>query len=194
MVVTFASRRAVVPSVYSVVSLERRNVMTTSPEVGHSGSGKARMRAGWSVVGWLLGILGGVSLFVGLFAMFGNESASIGVGGDLSWQVSEITDAWVYGLLIGGGVALVLALGIALFAPRHEETEVSDVAELIWHGSAFVLVNAFVWMQDIAIGGGVDYAYWLTIPWGIGLAIHALAVYRNHRPGGPRHLGEPQPH
>lgn len=34
-------------------------------------------------------------------------------------------------------------------------------------------MNAFIWIQDIAIGGGVSYAYWITIPWGIGLAIHA---------------------
>ena len=81
-----------------------------------------------------------------------------------------------------------------LFAPRREVTETSDISELIWHTGAFVVVNAFVWIQDIAIGGGVDYAYWLTIPWGIGLTVHALVVYGHHRPGGPRHLGDPQPH
>ncbi len=167
--------------------------MTTSPE-GTSGSGKPRVGPGWSVAGWLLGILGAISLFVGLFVMFGNENSSVGIGGELSWQVSEITDAWMYGLLIGGGLALLLALSIVLFVPRHEATETSDISELAWHTGAFLVVNAFVWIQDIAIGGGVDYAYWLTIPWGIGLAIHALMVYRNHRPGGPRHLGEPQPH
>ena len=77
--------------------------MSTSPDVGQSGPHEVRMRPGWSVSGWLLGILGGISVFVGLFALFGNESSSIGLGGDLSWQVSEITDAWMYGLLIGGG-------------------------------------------------------------------------------------------
>lgn len=126
--------------------------------------------------------------------MFGNEESSIGIGGEMSWQVGEVTDAWMYGLIIGGGVALLAVVGILLFAPRHEATETSDISELIWHAGAFLVVNAFVWIQDVAIGGGVDYAYWLTIPWGIGLTIHALTVYRNHRPGGPRHLGAPQPH
>lgn len=168
--------------------------MTTSPEIGHTGSSKVRIAPGWSVAGWLLGILGGISVFVGLFVMFGNENSSIGIGGDLSWQVSEITDAWMYGLLIGGGLAVLLALSIALFAPRREATATSDISELIWHAGAFLVVNAFIWVQDIAIGGGVDYAYWLTIPWGIGLTIHALMVYVNHRPGGPGQLGEPQPH
>lgn len=168
--------------------------MTTSPETGQTEAANVRMRPGWSVLGWLLGILGGISVFVGLFALFGDDSSSIGIGGDLSWQVSEITEAWMYGLLIGGGLALLLALAVVLFAPRHEATETSDISELIWHTAAFVVVNAFVWIQDVAIGGGVDYAYWLTIPWGIGLTIHAVTVYRNHRPGGPRQLGEPQPH
>jgi hypothetical protein len=150
------------------------------------------MAPGFGVAGWLFGVLGAVSVFVGLFVMFGDENSSIGLGGDLSWRVSEITDAWMYGLLIGGGLALLLALSIMLFAPRHETTEVSDVHDLFWHIGAFVVVNAFVWIQDIAIGGGVDYAYWLTIPWGIGLMAHAVVVYRDHRPGS--HFGEPQPH
>jgi hypothetical protein len=169
-------------------------VTTSPPEVRQSGSGKVRMAPGWGVAGWLLGIFGAISLFLGLFVMFGNESSSIGIGGDLSWQVSEVTDAWMYGLLIGGGLALLLALSIVLFAPRQEVTDASALSDLLWHTGAFIVVNAFIWIQDIAIGGGVDYAYWITIPWGIGLTVHALMFYRNHRRDGPRHLGEPQPH
>ena len=43
------------------------------------------------------------------------------------------------------------------------------------HGTAFAIVNAFLWLQDIVAGGGLEYAYWPTIPWGIGLIAHALA-------------------
>lgn len=168
--------------------------MTTTPDVRQKGSDKVRMGPGWSVSAWLLGIFGGISLFLGLFVVFGNEDSSIGLGGDLSWQVSEVTDPWMYGLLIGGGLALLLAIGIALFAPRYEATEASELSELIWHAVAFLVVNAFVWTQDIAMGDGLNYAYWLTIPWGIGLTIHALTYYWRHRPRGPGHLGQPQPH
>ena len=168
--------------------------MSTSPETGRNSPSQMRLGPGWSSAGWLLGILGGISVFLGLFVMFGNETSSIGIGGDLSWQVSEVSDTWMYGLLIAGGVALLLALSIAVFAPRNETTGLSDVSELIWHSIVFVVVNGFVWIQDIAVGGGADYAYWITIPWAIGLIVHAMTVYRNHRPGGPRHLGEPQPH
>lgn len=156
-----------------------------------SEAGKVRLGPGWGVVGWLLGIFGAISLFVGLFVMFGSADSSIGIGGDLSWQVGEISDAWMYGLLIGGGLAVVLALGIMLFGPRHEMTPSSGFSELMWHLGAFLVVNAFVWTQDAVIGGGIDYAYWLTIPWGIGLAIHALTFYLGRRPG---QFGQPQPH
>ena len=37
------------------------------------------------------------------------------------------------------------------------------------------IVNAFLWLQDLATGGGLEYAYWTTIPWGIGLLAHAIA-------------------
>jgi hypothetical protein len=52
---------------------------------------------------------------------------------------------------------------------------------VIAHGVIFVLVNAFLWLQDIALGGGVDYAYWVTIPWGVGLAAQIVAVSRAER-------------
>jgi hypothetical protein len=46
----------------------------------------------------------------------------------------------------------------------------------------FPPVNAFVWIQDFAIGGGLDYAYWVTIPWAIGLAIHAAIYFFGPKP------------
>lgn len=50
-----------------------------------------------------------------------------------------------------------------------------DFTGLMWHVGAFVIVNVFLWFMDIAGGGGVQWAYWVTIPWGIGLAFHVLA-------------------
>ena len=48
---------------------------------------------------------------------------------------------------------------------------------LMWHIGTFVIVNAFLWFIDIAGGGGVQWAYWVTIPWGIGLSFHVLAYF-----------------
>lgn len=47
---------------------------------------------------------------------------------------------------------------------------------LIWHVGAFVIVNAFFWILDIATGQpGIQWAYWITGFWGFALAFHALA-------------------
>ena len=39
-----------------------------------------------------------------------------------------------------------------------------DFSSLLWHAGTFVVVNAFLWIQDIVAGGGLEYAYWTTIP------------------------------
>lgn len=56
-----------------------------------------------------------------------------------------------------------------------------DLSALLWHAGVFVLVNAFLWIQDIAAGGGLEYAYWTTIPWALGLGFHALAYFLGER-------------
>ncbi len=47
---------------------------------------------------------------------------------------------------------------------------------LLWHIASFVIVNAFLWGLDIVTGNGVEWAYWVTLAWGIGLLFH-LAAY-----------------
>jgi hypothetical protein len=64
--------------------------------------------------GWVLGILGAIAAFMGLFIMFAGEDQSVGIGGDLSWRVGDISQAWAYGLAIGGGVLLAIVLALAL--------------------------------------------------------------------------------
>jgi hypothetical protein len=49
-----------------------------------------------------------------------------------------------------------------------------ELSTLAWHASAFVVVNVFLWIQDLVTGGGLEYAYWTTIPWSIGLTFHAI--------------------
>lgn len=139
---------------------------------------------GWKFTEWLFGIVGGIGAFLGLFILFADEDQYVGIGGDLSWRVGDISLAWAYGLLIGGGLLLLIALGMVLrdarSGHRPADTESAGLSELIWHAGVFVLVNAFIWVQDIAISEGVDYAYWVTIPWAVGLLVHA-SVYLSNR-------------
>lgn len=143
-------------------------------------------RAGFRVTEWALGIVGAIAAFVGGFILLGGDNQSIGLGGEVSWRVSEIDPSWGYGLLAGGAALLLIMLGLVVHDHRRatgSSAPSSGMADVLTHGVAFVAVNAFLWVQDIAIGGGLDYAYWITIPWGIGLAVHAITAYREERGG-----------
>jgi hypothetical protein len=147
--------------------------------------------AGWRlIVGWVLAVAGAIVAFVGGFILLAGKDQFVGMGGDLSWRVGDIDPLLAVGLLAGGVIVAVLGLGLVVLTLRAPRPPVRDKAlrDLQLHATAFVLVNAFLWVQDVVIGGGVEYAYWVTIPWGIGLTAHILAYYtgrRRQRPGAP---------
>jgi hypothetical protein len=134
---------------------------------------------------WVLGVVGVIGVFLGLFILFAGDDQYVGLGGEASWRVGDIAPALAYGLL-GAGIALVLAAGALVRRDRHAGVTRAGAsrtgrADLFVHATVFVLVNAFLWIQDFAIGGGLNYAYWVTIPWGIGLALHAVTVFTEER-------------
>lgn len=137
--------------------------------------------SGWTATEWVLGIVGGIAAFLGFFILFGPEEEYVGLGGDLSWRVGDISTAWTWSLLIGGLVLFAAAVGMVLYRRMQPRAAVSPAvaarSDLYTHAVVFLIVNAFIWVQDIAIGGGVEYAFWVTIPWGIGLLAHAVAHY-----------------
>lgn len=143
---------------------------------------QARRGAGWTLAEWLLGIVGGIAAFLGLFVLFGNEDEYIGLGGDVSWRVGDVSTAWMIGLLIGGAVLLAGAVTMVFLGRQRDRVESSPLQDLLFHAGIFTVVNAFIWIQDFAIGGGLDYAHFTTIPWAVGLAIHA-GFYFSSRDG-----------
>ncbi len=66
---------------------------------------------------------------------------------------------------------------------KRARERATSLVDLIWHLGFFVIVNAFVWLQDYFTGGGISWAYWVTIPWGMGLALHGLAHVMQGRLG-----------
>lgn len=47
---------------------------------------------------------------------------------------------------------------------------------LLWHVGAFVVLNAFFWILDLIVGApGLQWAYWITLFWGLALAFHLVA-------------------
>jgi hypothetical protein len=128
---------------------------------------------------WLMGIVGGIAAFLGVFILVAGDDQYVGIGGDLSWRVGDIAAGWAYGLLIGGAVLLLISLGTLIVTRRsHRSAQPAGdaLSSLVWHALIFTVVNAFIWFQDIVLGDGLNYAYWITIPWAVGLGIHAVTV------------------
>ena len=69
---------------------------------------------GWQFTEWLVGIVGGIAAFLGMFILLADDDQYVGVGGDWSWRVGDISTPWAYGLLIGGGLLLCAALVMML--------------------------------------------------------------------------------
>lgn len=47
---------------------------------------------------------------------------------------------------------------------------------LLWHIGSFVIINGFFWVLDLFVGqDGLQWAYWITLVWGLGLVFHVLA-------------------
>jgi hypothetical protein len=90
--------------------------MEQKPEEHEENRVEAAMRStgAWlRATGWVLGIIGAIAAFLGLFILFAGENQSVGLGGDLSWRVGDISAAWAYGLLVGGIVLLLVVLALA---------------------------------------------------------------------------------
>ena len=58
---------------------------------------------------------------------------------------------------------------------ERAEKRVKEFTDVMWHLATFVIVNGFLWAIDLYQGGGVNWAFWVTISWGIGLAFHVAA-------------------
>jgi hypothetical protein len=62
-------------------------------------------------------------------------------------------------------------------AEERARRRVKEYTDLMWHVATFVIVNGFLWGLDIYKGDGVNWAFWVTIGWGVGLAFHAAAYF-----------------
>ncbi|MCV2393628.1 2TM domain-containing protein [Actinotalea sp. M2MS4P-6] len=130
------------------------------------------------VTRWVLIIVGAVAGLLGLVILVGGEDQYIGLGGDWSARVGDIAPGWGWGLLVAGGAALAAGVTVMITGRSREGAEHSARSDLVGHAIVFVLVNGFLWAQDLALGDGVNYAWWVTVPWAVGLGVHATTVLR----------------
>lgn len=59
-------------------------------------------------------------------------------------------------------------------AEDRAQRRTRDYTGVLWHVAVFVIINGFFWWLDSAGGNGVNWAYWITIFWGIALLFHIL--------------------
>ena len=110
---------------------------------------------GWHFAEWILGIAGGIGVFLGLFTFFAGDESSIGLGGDWTWEVGDIATGTKYLFVIGGAVLVAIAAGMGIAGTHRVRpgSRISDeLSNLIWHAGVFVAVNAFIWLQDMPTG------------------------------------------
>ncbi|MDH3302765.1 MAG: 2TM domain-containing protein [Acidimicrobiia bacterium] len=50
-----------------------------------------------------------------------------------------------------------------------------NINGFLWHAATYLIVNGFLWFIDF-LNGDLDFAYWVSISWGIGLAFHLAAM------------------
>jgi hypothetical protein len=131
----------------------------------------------------MLAALAVIALAVGVVILVAGDDEYVGLGGDVSWRVGDLSPWWGYGLLAAGVAFLLATLALVRRDRAHAgETSVrSGTTDLLIHAGVFVLVNGLLWTQDILLGNGLNYAYWATIPWAVGLAFHAYAALAERR-------------
>lgn len=154
-----------------------------------------RRGIGWKITWWLCLVFGASFALEGLVLLLGPEDDYVGFGGNLSWQIGEISSAWTYGFLIVGLGLLGVWLTMLVTGRKMGPVEITPVGDFLFHASVFIVVNAYLWAQDFAFGSALDYAYLTTIFWGIGLAAHGWQALRHHRktPEPIDHAGPPAP-
>jgi len=159
----------------------------------HNGPAVPVRTSGSRIGAWAVGVGGAMATFLGVFILLADENQWVGTGGSMSWRVGDLSPAWGYGL-VGAGV-LTLLVVVAMVLHDHETgsraapVAIASGSVLVTHAVIFLVVNAFLWLQDIDLGGGLDYAYWTTIPWAVGLLAHALAWASSRRSDSPLDRG-----
>ena len=61
-------------------------------------------------------------------------------------------------------------------AVERARKRVKELRDFYVHVAIYVVVNVGLVLLDLAQGDGLQWAYWVMIGWGIGLAAHAASV------------------
>lgn len=62
-----------------------------------------------------------------------------------------------------------------LTAEDRARKRAKEYTDVMWHVAVYAIVNVVLWFIDIAQGGGLNWAFWPTIGWGVGVAFHVAS-------------------
>ena len=62
-------------------------------------------------------------------------------------------------------------------AVERARKRVKELRDFYVHAAIYVVVNVGLVLLDLAQGDGLQWAYWVIIGWGIGLAAHGVSVF-----------------
>jgi hypothetical protein len=67
---------------------------------------------------------------------------------------------------------------------KQAKERVEEVKGFYAHLAVYAIVNAGLFLINLAAGGGHWWFYWPLVGWGVGLAIHAVMVFAIEGPRG----------
>ena len=98
---------------------------------------------------WITGLVGTVAALIGLWMYYGPSDGTLTLFNS-SWTATDITEGWAFGLLMGGGVLLAAAFGLAAWKlyRRDDEytTPILSLGLLSLAALAGSVIYLFIWL------------------------------------------------
>lgn len=98
---------------------------------------------------WIVGLIGAVAALLGAWMYYGPADGTLTLFNS-SWTVTNITEGWAFGLLMGGGVFLAAAFGMYAYKLFKRDSEytpaVLTLGVLALAALAGAVIYLFVWL------------------------------------------------
>ena len=98
---------------------------------------------------WIIGLIGAVGALIGAWMYYAPDDGTLTLFNS-SWSVTEITEGWAFGLLMGGGAFLAFAFGLYAYKLYKRDSgftpAVLTLGVLSLAALAGAVIYLFVWL------------------------------------------------
>lgn len=98
---------------------------------------------------WIIGLIGAAAALIGLWMYYGPDDGTLTLFNS-SWTVTDITEGWAFGLLMGGGTFLAFAFGLYGYKLYRRDRELTPAVLTLGVLSLAALAGAviylFIWL------------------------------------------------